>query len=223
MSRLVRIPQVTTWSYDPATGRQISPFESAKRPFQGVIVQDSYVQRIMKYVPAEVLGFSVLVNAILEQSPKSGPKAATMAGFPVSSIALAALVLGCLAAPFYVWYIHEKNDAWVVNAVMAFLAFPFWSYALGTTAFAAFRDGNLAAILVVTFTVLSGLVTPRLPMPRAAVKVSDAIPNQSPAEHGVVRLEAVRSSPVVVTVDYDGEDIFVPDGEKVANRVHPAR
>jgi len=39
-------------------------------------------------------------------------------------------------------------------------AFPIWSYALGAVAFADIRDGNLAAILLASFTVISGLVKP---------------------------------------------------------------
>jgi hypothetical protein len=49
---------------------------------------------------------------------------------------------------------------------MSFLAFPIWSYAIGNVAFQDYRDGNLAAILLVSFSLLSGLVTPRPPSPQ---------------------------------------------------------
>ena len=63
-------------------------------------------------------------------------------------------------SPFFVWYVHEKGDAWVTNACVSFVAFPFWSYALGAVAFTDIRDGNLAAILLASFTVISGLIKP---------------------------------------------------------------
>ena len=44
--------------------------------------------------------------------------------------------------------------------------FPFWAYALGATAFLDHWDGNLAAILLATFTVVSGLIAPRAPTKR---------------------------------------------------------
>jgi ABC-type uncharacterized transport system permease subunit len=107
-----------------------------------------------------VLAFSILINAILDQALRNGGTAAAMAGIPVMTIAVAALVLGTLMSPFFVWYVHEKGDAWVTNACVSLVAFPFWSYALGAVAFTDIRDGNLAAILLASFSVMSGLIKP---------------------------------------------------------------
>jgi hypothetical protein len=134
---------------------------------------DNYLERIAKYVPAEVLAFSVFINAILDQAMRSGGKAPMMAGLPVTSIAIVALIAGMAAAPFFVWYVHEEGDAWVTNAIVSFLAFPFWSYALGAVAFTDYRDGNLAAILLATFTVVSGLIKPRVPKPRLVAEAKE--------------------------------------------------
>ena len=38
------------------------------------------------------------------------------------------------------------------------IALPFWAYLIGAVAFASIHDGNFAVILVLTFTVVSGLV-----------------------------------------------------------------
>ena len=46
------------------------------------------------------------------------------------------------------------------------IALPFWAYLMGAVAFAPFHDGNLAAILVMSFTVVSGLVAPRPDKPK---------------------------------------------------------
>jgi hypothetical protein len=137
-------------------------------PPYAVIEQDSYLERIAKYVPAEVLAFSIFINAILDQALRSGGHAAMMGGMPVTLIAGITLLAGMILSPFFVWYVHEEGDAWITNAFVSFLAFPFWSYAIGAVAFADYRDGNLAAILLATFTVVSGLIKPRVRKPRRA-------------------------------------------------------
>jgi hypothetical protein len=161
MGRLVRIPRERTLDAARAAPRDAAAFATAGDPAPSTwIDQDDYLLRLAKYVPAEVLAFSILINAILDQALRSGGSAAAMAGIPVMTIAIAALVLGTVMSPFFVWYVHDKGDAWVTNACVAFVAFPFWSYALGAVAFTDIRDGNLAAILLAGFTVMSGLIKP---------------------------------------------------------------
>jgi ABC-type uncharacterized transport system permease subunit len=119
-----------------------------------------------KYVPAEVIGATMIVNSILAQAMTSGGKNAAMAGFPVTSIAVGALLLALVLTPLFCWYVREDGDAWIVNACVSTIAFPFWAYLMGAVAFADHHDGNLAAILVLTFTVVSGLVSPLARRPR---------------------------------------------------------
>jgi hypothetical protein len=89
-----------------------------------------------------------------------------MAGFPATSIAVGALVLAFVLTPLFCWYVREDGDAWLINAFVSTIAFPFWAYLMGAVAFADHHDGNLAAILVLTFTVVSGLISPRARRPR---------------------------------------------------------
>jgi hypothetical protein len=110
---------------------------------------------------------------------KSGGSAATMGGLPITKVGMVALAVGMVMTPIYVWYVREEGDAWLTNAVMSTLAFPFWAYALGAVAFTDFRDGNLAAILLASFTVFSGLVTPRLPRAKQKAKLG-SIPVEGP-------------------------------------------
>jgi hypothetical protein len=122
---------------------------------------DDFLGRMIKYVPAEIIGFLMIINALLDQALRSGGKAATMAGVPVTSIATGALVFACILTPLFCWYIRQDGDAWVVNAIVSTIALPFWAYLMGAVAFADRRDGNLAVILVLTFTILSGFIAPR--------------------------------------------------------------
>jgi hypothetical protein len=177
MGRLVRIPRQASRVIDPAVadvpdggpGNRIQ----GEYPPHAEVAQDNYLERIAKYIPAEVLAFSVFINAILDQAMRSGGKAPMMGGMPVIMIATVAFVAGMIAAPFFVWYVHEKGDAWITNALVSFLAFPFWSYALGAVAFTDYRDGNLAAILLATFTVLSGLIKPLVRKARQAAEAKE--------------------------------------------------
>ena len=134
---------------------------------------------MVKYIPAEIIGCSMLVNSILAQAVASGNGTATMAGLSVTTIAAGALLVGLILTPLFCWYVREDGDAWMVNAIVSTIAFPFWAYLMGTVAFAKFHDGNLAAILILTFTAVSGLVAPVADKP-AAAEQKNATPKEGP-------------------------------------------
>jgi hypothetical protein len=163
MGRLVRVPQ-----WVGAVDVSIPGLEGVLAPGMAPSIQgaDNYLERVAKYVPAEVIAFFIFINAILEQSLKTGGKGAMMAGFPVVTFATGALIAGMALTPLFIWYVREEGDAWITNAFVSTLAFPFWAYAIGAVAFAEYRDGNLAAMLLATFTVVSGLVAPRARRPK---------------------------------------------------------
>jgi hypothetical protein len=143
---------------------------------------DSYLERMVKYVPAEIIAFSMVINSILDQAMKSGGANATMAGIPVPVIAAIALVVACVLTPLFCWYVRQDGDAWVVNAAVSTVAMPFWAYLMGAVAFANFHDGNLAAILVLSFTVISGLVAPRPQKAKLREQAIEAPPVETAAE-----------------------------------------
>src|SRR5882672_7937557 len=110
MGRLIRIPRRASQPREGAGGGTAVD-ATASTPIE----QDDYLLRLAKYVPAEVLAFSILINAILDQALRNGGPAAMRAGVPVTTIAIAALILGTIMSPFYVWYVRRKGDAWVTN------------------------------------------------------------------------------------------------------------
>jgi hypothetical protein len=166
MGRLVRKPQLADLDW------QIAGLEGAVQSALGgmraanIDPGDGYPERMVKYVPAEIIAFSMLINAILEQAMKTGGESAAMAGVPVPVIATGALVVACMLTPLFCWYVRQDGDAWVTNAVVSTIALPFWAYLMGAVAFAHHHDGNLAAILLMSFTVVSGLVAPRPDKPK---------------------------------------------------------
>ena len=166
MGRLVRKPVVPDLDLQIAGLEGVLQSDIAGMQLAAAVPGDNYVERMIKYIPGEVIGFSMLINAILDQALKSGGPNAAMAGLPIGAIAAGALLIGCILTPLFCWYVREDGDAWVVNAAVSTLAFPFWAYLMGAVAFAHHHDGNLAAILLMSFTVVSGLVAPRPDKPK---------------------------------------------------------
>jgi len=98
--------------------------------------------------------------------------------------------------PLFAWYVREEGDAWLTNAVVSTLLFPFWAYALGAAAFTTMWDGNLAAILLVTATVLSGLVLPPVRPPRLQAQQSNLSPALTiPARTERPQLDLITPTP----------------------------
>ena len=179
MGRLVRKPRVS------GVDQQVETFDGLLQPapataqVPGTIISDNYLVRMVKYIPAEIIGCSMVVNSILEQAVTSGGKNAQMAGFSVTGIAAGAFVVALILTPLFCWYVREEGDAWVINAVVSTVAFPFWAYLMGAVAFAGFHDGNLAVILILTVSVVSGLVAP-VPSRSAAREHKSSMPMDWP-------------------------------------------
>jgi hypothetical protein len=190
MSRLVRIPKLT--ELDPVTTGTDNVFAQTRgdRQVQAARAPDNYLERIGKYFPGEVLAFFIFLNAILAQAAKAGGLAATMAGLPIMAVAYGVLAVSIVLVPLFVWYIREDGDAWLMNAAVSTVLFPFWAYALGAVAFSEHWDGNLAVILLATVTVLSGLISP----PALTAKPTDE-PTGAPPRTERPRLDVISTTP----------------------------
>jgi hypothetical protein len=180
MGRLVRKPTVASSEPAQASSDFGGIFAAPRaRTVVEAVPGDDYLMRMAKYIPAEVLGFSMLVNSILGQATTATGGNASMAGLSVTSIAIGALIVGCILTPLFCWYVAEEGDAWITNAVVSTIAFPFWSYLMGAVAFTHIHDGNLAVILILTFTAVSGLVAPVAERPLQQEQIS-ANPKEGP-------------------------------------------
>jgi hypothetical protein len=190
MSRLVRIPKRANSDLSIAGLDDVLQGGLGAGGMHQAEPVDNYLERIAKYVPGEVIAFFIFINAILEQTARAGGKAAVMAGVPVTTVSQGAFVIGVVLTPLFVWYVREEGDAWILNAFVSTLAFPFWAYALGATAFNDYWDGNLAAILLATFSVVSGLISPRAKRPKRAERRA-SVPPRSERPH----LDLVEPTP----------------------------
>ncbi|MFZ0425130.1 MAG: hypothetical protein WAL80_19805 [Xanthobacteraceae bacterium] len=182
MGRLVRKPKLAETEAPQQAADFGGMFQSTARarPVAAAVPGDDYLTRMVKYIPAEIIGCSMLVNAILQQAMIAGGGNAVMAGVSVTSIAVGALLVGLILTPLFCWYVREDGDAWGVNAIVSTIAFPFWAYLMGAVAFDKVHDGNLAAILILTFTGISGLVAPVADKPALAVEQKNLSPKEGP-------------------------------------------
>lgn len=144
---------------------------------------DDYLNRVAKYVPAEIVAFFIFVNAILSDALTKSmaqlekvdtnqttsdllAKAMTateMAGFGIASISWALLAIALVMVPVYLISLRDPGDKLEyvgLNIIMSMLAFPVWAYAVDAVAFRPFHDGALASILLATFSIVSGAISP---------------------------------------------------------------
>lgn len=142
---------------------------------------DGYLQRVAKYVPAEVIGFYIFVNGLLSDAVNKAVAAAAPAGHAaqladalektqlvginVWCLSLVLFGFALLMIPLYFFNMQDEEvegeHLWL-TIVMGLLAFPVWAYAIGALVFREFYDGTLASIGLAIFTVLSGAVKPGL-------------------------------------------------------------
>ena len=133
---------------------------------------DAYIQRVAKFIPVEIVGFFVFVNALLkgevdkealllgsvgDQSNATISDALAQAAastqlagiISVSAVSWIAVGLCIVLIPVYLWLSRDESEGgeWpVLTIFMALLAFPVWAYAVEAVAFRSYYDGTLAAI-----------------------------------------------------------------------------
>lgn len=140
---------------------------------------DGYLDRVAKYVPAEIVAFFIFVNGILGDSVdkliskadadkypiqlENALKSASMAGLNVWWISLTMFLIGLLLTPLYFMAVQQPQDKQEnvrLNIAISMLAFPFWAYAIDAVVFRPWHDGALASIALATFTIVSGAIKP---------------------------------------------------------------
>lgn len=138
---------------------------------------DTYLERVAKFIPAEIVGFYLFVNNLLLQAGsidttgKTGAeKAAAIFEAPIGPLSVGELStfvfwLGLIAAPAYIFLRSQPGDSWKLNSFLSTLVFPFWAYAVQGMYFAVQGiefDGRLASILLAIVTIVTGFFDPDL-------------------------------------------------------------
>ena len=122
--------------------------------------KQTYLERVQNYIPSEIVAMFVLVNSLIV-SPMSETGRMTAEGY----VAIASVVV-CLAACFILARVAAKqvdNPAYRTQGLMFAIALLIWIYAIDAKVLEVMEITPIPALsglLLVTFTVFSGLVVP---------------------------------------------------------------
>lgn len=121
--------------------------------------RNEYLERIAKYVPAEIIAGYTGLNAFLIHFPASIQRASFIIGF----------LLCAILTPFYFKLIAVQEDkpSLLFQCIVSFLAFFIWAYAtdgdkgvFGAPVFNIY-DQSVGGALLIVFSLVSGLIVPK--------------------------------------------------------------
>jgi hypothetical protein len=117
---------------------------------------DAYFDRLLKYIPGEVVAAWVAVSNVIKSGSKGDPKA--------DLILWIAFVVGLFVTGIWVWQ-QTKVPALPtarLQIVVSLAAFVVWVFALGGPfATLAFYREYYGSLLLIAFTLISGAINPR--------------------------------------------------------------
>jgi hypothetical protein len=109
-----------------------------------------YLERVSRYIPAEIVAAYISANGVATLAQKPGP--------------LFGLIFAtCLVCtPLYITrFTSTRNEAWT-NGVMAMAAFIVWAYATGggLVTHLGWYNAPTASVILILFTLVSGAIQP---------------------------------------------------------------
>jgi len=124
---------------------------------------DGYIDRLLKYIPAEVIALYLGANNVIPASDSTHPHQQEIAMWVVAGLA-------ALATPLYLFITTRKKGAPTVwsQIIICSVAFPVWVFAIGGPFEVSFPDWYkqerwIGAIVIMFGTFLAGLYQPREP------------------------------------------------------------
>lgn len=122
---------------------------------------DGYIDRLLKYIPAEVIALYLGANNVIPASDSSHPHQQEFAMWAVAALA-------ALATPLYLYITTRKKGAPPVwsQIIIGSVAFPVWVFAIGGPFEASFpnwykQERWIGAIVIMFGTFLAGLYLPK--------------------------------------------------------------
>lgn len=115
---------------------------------------DAYAQRVAKYIPGEIIAAYLSVNGILMSvKPEDEARLPVAWGF---------FILCVVLTPIYFWVLSKANQPKRLHLFMSTIAFVIWAYAMGGVFdIAGYHKPWIGSVLLIAFTLISGLIAPR--------------------------------------------------------------
>lgn len=118
-------------------------------------VPDTYFDRIVKYVPVDIVAAWTAVAAAVKAA----------AGVPTTTVLWVCLAFGVILTPFWTLkqtHVEGQPSAWT-QAAVATAAFIIWVFALGGQPFTSltFYHELYGSLAIIAFTLISGLIVPK--------------------------------------------------------------
>lgn len=134
--------------------RIIAPRRNLGTTLQGAGDGDGYLDRVAKYIPAEVVGIYLALQAIIVSG--GGDDTTKRVLFIIAAVVLAGLT------PLYIRRLAlEQKAPWTMQAGIATVSFVVWVYALGALPAAfGFYNGTIAGVVLLLFSAVVGLFQP---------------------------------------------------------------
>jgi hypothetical protein len=123
---------------------------------------DDYATRMVKYIPAEVVAFYLAADKLFANvaAPANPTLADTFVAKNQYYFSLGIFVVALVSTPLYLRQQADDGGPWQVQAAVSTIAFAIWSYAVHGELFVPLYSSSIAALLVLVFTFVSGLVKP---------------------------------------------------------------
>lgn len=175
------------------TRRPLSGGDEEQQTRERTEEEQSYLERVQNYIPAEIVAIFVFVNSLV-----STPLGENNEVTPEGWVAVGA-VLVCLVACFVFARVAARqvdNPSFRFQGWMFAIAFLIWIYAMDAKALDVVQlepIPALSGLLLVTFTVFSGLLVPTVQSADTSSGTSDP-PN--PGEQGQVKTGEQERAPL---------------------------
>ena len=128
----------------------------AKTQLLSGTTRDSYLERVAKYVPAEIVAAYIAIIGFAA-NVSNGKQIAMIVAFSVCLI----------ATPLYLWRMGKTSKVKAIHLAVSSLAFVVWAFAAGGTSGVFGPNGldiydpSWASIALIVFTLVSGLIEPQ--------------------------------------------------------------
>jgi len=119
---------------------------------------DSYLERLVKYIPAETIAVYTLIDKMVLDRAGNGSPDST-----AETVGVVIFFVGLVGTFAYIWKLRQPGRPWGLHAGLATGAFACWAYTLGGSIFVFnnLYDTLVAAIAAPLFTYIAAWFEPR--------------------------------------------------------------